>query len=102
MNFQVAPLIEPIQATKRVIEINPVHSITAKKASVEDSVNHSNVSALSAGSTLTQTSFRQSHLIYTKPNENSVQNMPLNLHSKSTGLPEISHNIKNGSKQMNG
>jgi hypothetical protein len=94
--------MESMQATKRVIEINPIHSITAKKALIEDSVNSSIVSTITAGSTLTQTSFRQSHLIYTKPNENSVQNMPLNLHSKSTGLPEISHNIKNGSKQMNG
>lgn len=93
--------MEPMTATKRVIEINPVHSITAKKALIEDPINPSNVS-LAAGSTLTQTAFRQSHLFYTKPNENSVQSMPLNLHSKSTGLPEISQSFKNGSKHMNG
>lgn len=93
--------MESMPATKRVIEINPIHSISAKKVLIEDPANPSHVS-LPAGSALTQTTYRQGHLFYTKQNENSVQSMPLNLHSKSTGLPELSQNLKNGSKQMNG
>lgn len=106
--FQVAPLIEPMQTSKRVIEINPIHTIPigAKKSLVDELVstnNSSSVPTITAGNTLNQNNFMQSHLIYTKPSDNLMQNLPLNLHtSKNNALPEMSHSIKNGSKIVNG